>query len=186
MKILCFGDSNTFGYDPRGFFGGCYDMPWPQLLSEKSGWNVQNLGENGREIPRYPIKFSTDIDLLVIMLGTNDLLQGNSVESITKRMRVFLQGIGLEACTILLIAPPPMKLGEWIPTQSLIEDSRELTIAYQNLAQQLGIRFVNAGKWNIPLTFDGVHFTQEGHRTFAEGLYKYLTKEGVHSCFGIK
>ena len=186
MKILCLGDSNTYGYDPRSFFGGCYDMPWPQLLSEKSGWCVQNLGENGREIPRYPRNIPTDIDLLVIMLGTNDLLQGNSVESIKKRMRSFLEGIDFEAYKILLIAPPPMKLGEWVPTQSLVEDSKELAIEYQSLAQEIGAGFVNAGQWNIPMTFDGVHFTQEGHRTFAEGLYKYLIKEGVYSCFGVK
>ena len=28
MKILCFGDSNTYGYDPRGYFGGRYDHPY--------------------------------------------------------------------------------------------------------------------------------------------------------------
>lgn len=178
MKLLCYGDSNTYGYDPRDYLGRCYDRPWPLLLAERSNWNVQNLGENGREIPRFSERFPEDSDLLMIMLGTNDLLQGNSVETVTKRMETFLLSIQQEKSRILLIAPPPMKLGEWVPTSSLIEASKELSLSYQALAQHLGVRFVNAGEWNIPLAFDGVHFTESGHIAFAEGLYKFLTKGG--------
>ena len=179
MKILCFGDSNTYGYDPRDFFGRSYDKPWPMLLEERSKWTVQNLGENGREIPGFSVKFTKDSDLLIIMLGTNDLLQGNSVETVTKRMEAFLLYTQQEKSNILLIAPPPMKLGQWVPTTSLIEASKDLILTYQNLAQRLGIRFVDSGEWNIPLTFDGVHFTENGHKAFAERLYEHLTKEGV-------
>ena len=34
MKILCFGDSNTYGYDPRSYFGGQYlaQHRWVDLL----------------------------------------------------------------------------------------------------------------------------------------------------------
>ena len=49
--IWCFGDSNTYGYDPRGFFGGRYDAPWPELLEEKTGFEVINDGRNGRMMP---------------------------------------------------------------------------------------------------------------------------------------
>ncbi len=171
-KIICYGDSNTFGYDPRGFFGGRYDEPWPELLP----WNVKNQGENGREIPRYPVSFPADTDLLILMLGTNDLLQGNSVEVVTDRMERFLTSIPLDKSQILLIAPPPMKLGEWVPTQDLIESSKALARNYQALADRLGVRFADAGAWNVSLAFDGVHFTQEGHRAFAAGLIDLITK----------
>lgn len=176
MHILCFGDSNTYGYDPRGYFGGCYSLPWPQFLAEKTKWHVQNLGENGREIPRFPVVFPDNTDLLIIMLGTNDLLQGNSVEMVTKRMEAFLENISTERSKILLLAPPAMKLGAWVNTQSLVEASKELTQAYQCLSQRLGIRFANADDWNIPLSFDGVHFTEEGHKAFGLALMNYLNK----------
>lgn len=172
MKIICFGDSNTFGYDPRGFLGGQYDHPWPELLAGKLGCTVLNWGENGREIPAGTVEFPSDADLLIIMLGTNDLLQGASLETVSNRMERFLQSPDRKK--ILLIAPPPMKLGTWVPNQKLIGDSITLADYYNTLAKRLGIPFADAGKWNVPLAYDGVHLTEEGHRAFAEGLFHYV------------
>ena len=62
------------------------------------------------------------------------------------------------------------------PTQSLIDASIALARSYQALAERLSVRFADAGKWNIPLAFDGVHFTQEGHRAFADRLIDVIKK----------
>ena len=176
MKILCFGDSNTWGYDPRGYFGGRYDQPWPEILAEKLDCTVLNWGENGREIPACAVDFPTDTDLLIIMLGTNDLLQLQSPEAARRKMERFLEALNLDRKKLLLIAPPPMKLGEWVQDKKLIDDSIFLAKQYQSLSMCLGIRFADAGNWNIPLAYDGVHLTEEGHRVFAEYLSKYLHK----------
>ena len=77
---------------------------------------------------------------------------------------------------LLLIALPPLKFGEWVKDQELIYDSITLAKYYKSLAERLEIRFADAGEWNIPLTYDGVHLTEEGHRAFAEGLFNYLNK----------
>lgn len=185
MNIICFGDSNTYGYDPRSFFGDPYDEQnrWVDILAGKLNCTVINAGENGREIPRREeavccvnrmLKTRKSVDLLIVMLGSNDLLHGNSVEMIKKRMESFLQQIKLDKSKILLISPPYMKLGEWVTTQSLINASQSLSAEYRYLAQRLGIRYADAEKWGVSLTFDGVHFTEEGHSAFAEGLYHYL------------
>ena len=42
------------------------------------------------------------------------------------------------------------------------------------MAEKLNITFVDTRHWNIELTFDGVHFTEEGHHSFAENLGKEL------------
>ena len=180
MKVLCFGDSNTYGYEPRSFFGGRYEANcrWVDILGAKTGWEIINEGENGREIPLKKISIPEAIDLLIVMLGTNDLLQGNSLDKITERMEGFLDSLPLEKNKILLIAPPPMKLGMWVPAQSFVDASVQLAACYRDLAKRLSIGFTDAGKCVIPMTFDGVHFTEEGHRAFAERLYKYLTNEG--------
>ena len=176
MNIICFGDSNTYGYDPRGYFGGRYDgdSRWVDILASETGWTVSNMGENGREIPSAAPVLPEDTDLLIIMLGTNDLLQGRSPEQAAEKLNRFLSGISLDRNKILLIAPPPVQLGAWVPNQQLIDDSRTFAQLCQTLAEHLGIRFADAGKWNIPLAYDGVHFTEQGHRAFAAGLLEVL------------
>ena len=174
MKVLCFGDSNTYGYDPRSFLGGRYspESRWVDLLAARTGWDVCNLGENGRAIPRYAPSLPAGIDLLVVMLGTNDLLQGEAPPAVAGKMERFLRALPLPPQNILLIAPPPMALGEWVPEPALVEASRALARQYRTLAARLGVRFADAGAWDIPLAYDGVHFTAEGHRAFAAGLFR--------------
>ena len=51
-RIVCFGDSNVYGYDPRSWLGGRYEngVRWTSLLGS-AGWEVKNEGFNGQEIP---------------------------------------------------------------------------------------------------------------------------------------
>ena len=176
MNVICFGDSNTYGYDPRGYFGVRYDADsrWVEILAAETGWIVCNMGQNGREIPFAVPAFPAGTDLLIVMLGTNDLLQGRSPEQAAERLEQFLLGIPLNRSKILLIAPPPMALGEWVLSQQLIDDSHTFARLCQALAEQLGIRFADAGKWDIALAYDGVHFTEQGHKAFAARLLEEL------------
>ena len=93
----------------------------------------------------------------------------NRIGQLSEIARLLAQG-----CRPILIAPPPMKRGEWVPTEDLITASRELAVQYALVAQRLSIPFVNTRHWDIPLAFDGVHFTEEGHRIFARRLLETL------------
>ena len=132
------------------------------------------MGQNGREIPLAVFDFPTDTDLLIVMLGTNDLLQGRSPEQAAERLEQFLTAVLLDRNKILLIAPPPVTLGEWVPSQLLIDGSKAFAQLCQTLAERLGILFADAAKWNISLAYDGVHFTEQGHKAFATGLLEEL------------
>lgn len=185
MRILCFGDSNTYGYDPAVFSGGRYPAKhrWTDLLAANTGWAVRNRGENGREIPRHPkaidqavrmLKANASTDLTIVMLGTNDLLQGADVSETAARMEVFLQA-ALPCCRrILLLAPPPLCRGEWVTDEGLMAASAHLAEAYRALAARLDIDFADPGQWNVEIAFDGVHFTEAGNRAFAEGLRAHI------------
>ena len=146
MNVICFGDSNTYGYDPRSYLGGRYDPDsrWVDILAAKTGWTVRNMGENGREIPTSAPDFPADTDLLIVMIGINDLLQGRSPEQAAERLNRFLSGISLDRSKILLIAPLPVKRGAWVPDQQLIDDSHAFAQLCQTMAEQLGIHFANA------------------------------------------
>lgn len=181
MRILCFGDSNTYGYDPRGCFADRYPAEdrWVDCLAKQTGWEVVNAGANGREIPRNPyalrlLSEHSPLDLFLVMLGTNDLLQGASASEAARRMEAFLNQLLPHCQNLLLAAPPPMKRGAWVPTDALAAESIRLAEEYSALAQRLGIPFADTRDWNIELTFDGVHFTEEGHHIFAERIRKEL------------
>ena len=176
MNVICFGDSNTFGYEPGFWFGGRYGTGsrWVDILAAGTGWTVCNMGQNGREIPSIAPNFPTDTDLLIVMLGTNDLLQGRSPEQAAGKLERFLSSTPLDRSKILLIAPPPVILGEWVPSQHLIDASNAFARCCQALAGQMGVRFADAGKWGVSLAYDGVHFTEQGHRAFAAGLLDEL------------
>lgn len=183
MKVICYGDSNTWGYDPRSRLGERYppDSRWPDLLAAHTGWEVLNQGLNGRSIPLSAPSFPADTGLLLLMLGTNDLLQGRSPEEASGRLEQFLSGPPLEKSRILLIAPPALALGEWVPHPQLVEDSRTFARLCRELAGRLDILFGDAGEWGIPLAYDGVHFTAEGHQAFATRLLEWLAAAGPFS-----
>lgn len=191
MTVLCFGDSNTYGFDPRSYFGERYPASarWVDILSKKTGLKTINEGENGREIPRRAVEYTLFQDLLarsqadyvIVMLGGNDLPQGASPETAAERMEAFLSQIdGIDRRDLILVGPPPKKLGAWVPDESMIRDSQELCAAYENLASRTGVRFVKAGEWNIDLCYDGVHFTEKGHEAFAEKMAAYFISEALY------
>ena len=186
-QILCIGDSNTWGYDPRSYFGSQYpaDIRWTGLL-EEAGWQVLNGGQNGLSIPgaailplmREYIRSKLPVDIITVMLGSNDLLEGATASETADRMEGFLSCIREAApdASVLLLAPPAMKSGAWVQSKALLEESAALAVCYRELAERMDMEFADAGPWNVELTYDGVHFSPGGHRAFSEGLLKAIGK----------
>ena len=184
-RILCIGDSNTFGHDPRSYGGDRYprDVRWTGRL-ERPDREVVNAGRNGACIPReaeFPgveavIHRNMPLDAVVVMLGTNDLLRGAGPEEASARMEKLLSIIKprLDGARLLLVSPPPMERGSWVPTDELVGRSKALSRLYQAAAEKVGAEFADAGKWGVELIFDGVHFSPAGHAAFAAGLWKKL------------
>lgn len=187
MRILCYGDSNTYGYDPRGLLSDEYPeaVRWTSLLAN-AGYEVVNEGMNGRQIPHRPAEINAAIqaisaakaDLLIVMLGSNDLLMTPSytAENISHRMDTFLGKLqpALPHQKVLLIAPVPMIPGTWVREDRLLRESSRLVHIYKTLSQKLHIYFADASQWHVELSFDGVHFTEQGHKAFSAGILKFL------------
>ena len=192
ISILFYGDSNTYGFDPRGFAGGRYPegVRWTSQLAQKSEgrWQISNGGLNGRMIPQTSWQMKHFLEmledeksgLLSVMLGTNDLLNAlePSADRIAARMEDFIRnvqdstkGTGLR---ILLVSPP------WIDTPdagpACCAESRKLAGPYARVAEKLHLSFANAAEAHPQLAFDGIHLSEEGHTAFARWMEGVLTK----------
>ena len=156
MKILCIGDSNTYGYDPRSYLGDRYpaEVRWTDRLGD---CETINCGVNGMTVPRESSRF-----------------RSLSAEQIAGRMERFIGPIIDMGKPVLLIAPPVLQYGEWVLDDDLVDESENLGGAYRELAERKGCLFADSGEWNIEMTFDGVHFSPEGHAVFAQHLERVL------------
>lgn len=184
MRILCYGDSDTYGHNPCSPLGEPYppEVRWTDRLAAATGWEVLNAGLNGREIPHRPGELADaeqlfaaakPFDLATVFLGSNDMFQGRSAQEVTDRMDAFLDH--LSGYPILLLSPVPMVSGTWVTEQRLVTESARLTGLYQELAKRRGLWFADPGTWGIEMAFDGAHYSEEGHRVFAQRIQEVLS-----------
>ena len=100
MKIVCYGDSNTYGFDPRLGSPGrlAKTERWTGILDSEPDIEIANEGMNGRCIPSASYEYRSlkkilerhyDADMLIIMLGSNDLFMTReaTAEKIADKMR---------------------------------------------------------------------------------------------------
>lgn len=201
-NILCFGDSNTWGYEPLVATRYPVDVRWTGVLQRLlgDGFRVVEEGLNGRtnvtnEASR-PIRSGLDVlpilleshrplDLVVIMLGTNDLKHdfGLSAEQIADGARRVCQSV--IDCEYLAAAPPQILLISPTHVASVPEDerdvflgatekSRELAGHYRAIADDLGANFLDAAKIVVRTDLDGVHWDATQHSAFGEALARVV------------
>ena len=189
-RILCFGDSNTYGFDPGDPIENRYPPSerWPEILSAQTGWEVINMGLNGRTIPHtqedielaisqiQEEKLNGGIDCLVLMLGSNDVfkMHNPSADKIAERMQGFLlqlRGV-FPFLPIFLVSPPRVE----IPLAHIQEFFWELIPRYKKLAGEMGLLFAAAPLWDLPLSADAVHFSAAAHYNLAMEIEKSLAQ----------
>lgn len=210
-RILCYGDSNTYGYDGRDMpLSGTFtrfdeDTRWTCLLQKALGkdWCVYEAGMGGRttvfddplEYGRNGIaaldtifKSNDPVDLVVVMLGTNDLkdLFSASAEMIAggmERLVIRLQELIFRsqnpAAKILIVSPANVSKtaqGTYMYGFSdlSVEKGKQLPTFYQALAKKYGCAFADAAQWVTVDPSDGTHLNPEGHRVFAEHLLEVI------------
>ena len=194
--LICFGDSNTWGFDSRSYIGERYPktVRWTGILESETDWKVKNHGINGRQIPHTPGELNLVCQqlklwvrepapvLLLIKLGGNDLVQnpGWAAEQAAVRMETFLRLL-LEQpevqhgdVRIVLVAPARVRRGTWITEDRLVREGARFEECYRALAEKLGVSFIPTGDWDIDVLYDGVHYSEAGHRSFAGHMKSLL------------
>lgn len=205
--IVCFGDSNTHGYcaDPTDCADGGdrfnENERWTCLLQQQlgDGYLVLEEGLSGRttcfDDPLTeglsglsyitPCLMSHEkVDLLVIMLGTNDVKDrfGCTPGCIAQALERLIRKAQATQCwkekpNILVIAPPPIGEGMYqsdaapIMGYQCAEKSRGLAAAYQTTCQALTVPFLDAGALGCEFNpIDCMHLTKKGHAALAKSL----------------
>lgn len=193
-NILCFGDSNTWGFSPD--CGERYDRQtrWPGVLQVHLGENFYVIeeglpgrntvwedpvegGKNGLKQLVPLIHSHMPLDLLIIMLGTNDFKNRFSVSpldiswSIGRLVKAALNSshplLG-EAPEVLVLCPPPLAdLGNSPFAGILVgaeEKSHQLASVLAAFCEENKIRMFDAGSVVQSSPVDGVHWEPDEHR----------------------
>lgn len=201
IRILCFGDSNTWGYIPGSNHERFSDGErFPKLLQNRLGDEFEIIEEGlnsrtlisedtrpnkeGRNGSAYliPCLDSHDpIDLVILMLGTNelkeefqysarevgDILEKQYVKTVLNRKSQFQN----KYPKLLIVCPPIInEFTEYASKRykNCGEKSKELKSIYFALAKKNNCYFIDAS--NLVVGSDGVHMTRESHDKLADLL----------------
>ena len=206
--IVCLGDSNTHGYcaDPADCADGGIRFNeherWTRRLQTMLGedYLVVEEGLSGRttcfDDPLHEglsalqyitpcLKSHEFVDLLIIMLGTNDVKDrfaanaccvGYAMARLVKKAMA-TECWGDKKPNILVIAPP--HIGEGMPKSQVgpsmgdtcVEKSRELAYYYKQQCDLIGCHFLDAEELGCEFNkIDYMHLTNNGHNTLATAL----------------
>ncbi|MFT2110486.1 SGNH/GDSL hydrolase family protein [Marinomonas sp. 2405UD68-3] len=201
--ILCYGDSLTWGAAPHGSRFN-RNQRWPELLGEKLGANneVINLGlpgrttiwddpfkegRNGSLSIQAALEIFGPVDILVLMLGTNDLKRyfnvgayeaAKGIEQIIQKVRVPSPHC-FSTPKVVIIAPPNIlsPKGDLADMyQGAVEKSQDLHQHYQRVATLYDCEFLNSAGIIQPSELDGIHLDLLANQRLSEELEPIILK----------
>ncbi len=203
--ILCFGDSNTWGYNPENGARFGPEIRWTGVLQTElgTGYTVVEEGlnarttvfadpvegtridRNGRNHLGILLESHRPIDLVIVMLGLNDLKRRLAVSAydiaqgageLVQIVQCSRSGPHNQAPEVLLIAPAPVKtlneLGELFA--GAVEKSQNFGRYYARISQGLGCQFINGAEVIEYDPSDGIHLGAASHATFGRYLATWV------------
>ena len=203
-RILCYGDSNTWGYisgTDHQRYGE--NERWTRILAQmlgdkfeiiEEGLNSRTLisndtrpgkeGKNGYEYLIPCLDTHDPIDLVVIMLGTNELKKtyNKTIEEIGEIFEEYFvktilnrkSQISNKYPKLLIVAPPLAKDDGKGKYEGAFEKSLRFNEIYSKIAKTNNAYFVDNDLLTVGI--DGVHLTKESHKVLAEKIYKKIVE----------
>ncbi len=201
--IVCYGDSNTWGANPKDDTRLPIDTRWPGVLQELLGQNYLVISEGlpGRTLvandPAKPqrtgithlqaiLETHDPIDLVIVMLGTNDIktTYNLSAEDIANHLEQTIQLIRnakselLIQPKILIVCPPsPVKPERGEIDSRMVrypEIFKKLPELYEKIAEKTGCGYLNAGNYISSSKIDGYHLDSDAHMKLAEKIFQKI------------
>ena len=210
INILCYGDSNTWGQKPDKSGRYPADVRWTgrlqaalgeryRIIEEGLGSRTTDLeydkkpGRNGKTYLQPCLESHNPLDIVVLMLGTNDLKIEftRSVEDIAKAIEGLVADIkqyavNREHKTPRIILVSPIWIDDKAPNFDELYDgvyydaesatkSKELARAIKSVADKNDCVFVDASRFGSAGD-DGIHFSPEVHKNLASGMEEAIRK----------
>lgn len=201
-SVLCFGDSNTYGLNPKDKSRFSYETRWTGILDKKLrsvGYRVIEEGLCGRttifpdtlrqsrrgvDVMPFLLESHSPVDYVIIMLGTNDCKSSfNSSEAlIAEGIRRLIRQVHNAGCKKILLVSP-IYLADGVGdngfdkefNQQSVEISKKLKYAYSAVAQQEGCIFLAASDYALPSAYDREHLDERGHSALAAAIYNAIS-----------
>jgi N-hydroxyarylamine O-acetyltransferase len=197
-RILCYGDSNTWGYDPLTKDRFDINTRWTRMLGRLLGNDYEIIEEglcgrttvwddpiegykNGREYLVPCLETHRPVDLVTIMLGTNDLKKRFSLQPSDIALgagvlvrEVLASPVGPQgrAPLALLLAPPPT--AALTDLAEMFEDagqkSAKFPAHFGRVAKELGCAYLDTSEIIVSSPLDGIHFEAGEHKKLGEAL----------------
>ena len=200
-RILCFGDSNTWGANPMDGTRHPANVRWSGILQRELGEDFQIIeeGYNGRttvfddmvEGRLSGIKYfgpcldsQSPLDLVILMLGTNDLKKRFGVDAGTiayglGRYLDTLKITPMEGNKPKVLVASPILIDEAYKKNALfydmfgegaVERSQRFAKAYEDFAKEAGIYYLNAAEYGTASKYDGVNMEAAEHEKLGKAF----------------
>ena len=199
-KILCYGDSNTFGYAPA--LGTRFDenTRWTGILAQKLADKYEIIEEGGcnrtgcvdnkdgflysaqRHFPKI-ISKQKDLEILILSVGSNDLQfqYDISFKTFERGIENLIQIAQKYTRNIILI--PSVILDENVLKgmfrvqfdETSVSKSKKIGKVYRKLADLYGCRIFDINEFTKPSPDDGLHYNEASHKLIAEKLEEFIS-----------
>ncbi len=198
--ILCYGDSNTWGFDPASGQRLAPEKRWPgvlrallpacEIVEEGLPGRTTILddpfedGRNGLTYLGPCLASHAPVDLVVLMLGTNDVKTifpldaagiAAGADRLVTAVRRSRSGPDQRAPEVLLVAPPPVTdpgpvQRVWGFSAGSVERAGELARFYRAAAGNQGCAFLDGGAVAAVSPADGVHLDEKAHHALGTAI----------------
>ena len=205
-SILCYGDSNTYGLMPDLTNRYPRDVRWTGRLQKQLGEEYyvieEGLGgrttvwddpieehKNGKKYLLPCLESHKPIDLVVLLLGTNDLKErfhvssfciATAIENLLNAIEASASGPNFTAPKLLLVCPVPIRDVGNRDLHRMLESgyakSLELPEYYAQIAQRRNIPYLDPSGLVETSDSDGIHYTEQGHAVMANLIEEKIRK----------
>lgn len=199
-RILCFGDSNTWGYAPKDGYRFDENTRWtgllqsqlPQVTIIEEGQNGRTAlwddpiegYKNGREYLIPCLESQSPLDLVILMLGTNDCktrfaLSASDVAAGVRELAnlILASSAGPEgsAPKLLVMCPAVLQYSREADYCSSFDDtsnavSRELPAKFARFTREIGCEYLDLSQVAVSSQKDGIHLDPDQHAKVAAAV----------------